>query len=75
MKDENKIIAALAFIGGVAVGANWNRIKKYGGIAVNKTKGAVSKTYKNASKFLAVQKEHAQDISAEIKAEKKKTKG
>lgn len=74
MENENKIIAALAFIGGVVVGANWNRIKKYSGVAVKKTTGIVSKTYKGGRKFLAVQKEHVQDLLVESKS-KKEVKG
>ncbi len=72
MEKENKIIAVLAFAGGVAVGANWNRIKKYGGTAINKTKEVVSKAFENSKRFLAVQKEHFQDLSAEAKMAKKK---
>lgn len=68
MKDENKIIAGLAFVGGVVVGANWNRIKKFGGIAVKKTKEIASRTYKGGHRFLAVQKEHIQDVLVESKA-------
>lgn len=74
MENENKIMAALAFAGGVVVGANWNRIKKYNGMVINKTKEVAYKTYKNGRKFLAVQKEHFQDMSAEATMTKKKTR-
>lgn len=74
MENENKIIAATAFAGGVIVGTNWNRIKKFSKVAANKTTGLVSKTYKSAAKFASVQKEHVQDLIAESKNNKEEKK-
>lgn len=72
---NNKTAALLAFVAGVAVGANWPKIKKYGKPVFKALEKKSAKGYETLMKFIAEQKERMEDTmaEAEIKKAKKKT--
>lgn len=59
--SDNSLGLLIAFIGGIAVGANWDKIKEQSGPYL-----------KIAKRFLAEQKEKIEDILEEEKPKKKK---
>lgn len=73
---NNKTVALLAFVAGVAVGANWPKIKKHGQPIFKSLEKKSVKGYESLMKFIAEQKERMEDTmaEAEIKKVKKKTK-
>lgn len=62
----------LAFGAGIAVGANWPKIKKYLAPYMKKTGEKGAEAYGNMVKFFAEQKERMDDSLAEAKVTKKK---
>lgn len=74
MEKEEVLVGAAALAGGVVVGKNWSKIKKFGVSAIDKTKKLFYKRYKSIRKFVAVQNEHIQDYIAEKKRKKEEVK-
>lgn len=73
---NNKTVALLAFVAGVAAGANWSKIKKHGKPVFKMLEKKSAQGYKEIVKFFAEQKERMEDTlaEAEIKKSKKKVK-
>lgn len=74
MEKEDALVGAAALAGGVVVGKNWHKIKKFGVLAIDKTKKRFYKRYKSICKFAAVQEEHVHDYIAEKKHKKGEVK-
>jgi hypothetical protein len=63
VKVDNKTTALLAFLAGLAIGMNWEKIRKF-------IEPQLKGFGENMTKFIAEQKERAEDVMAEIKATK-----
>lgn len=60
---DNKTTALIAFLAGLAVGLNWPKIQKF-------LEPHLKGLGEGMTKFIAEQKERAEDLMAEVKAKK-----
>ncbi len=71
---DKKTVAAVAFIGGFAVGMNWPKIKKFVKPYLEAIGKSTTTGYSGITQFLAEQKELMDDLAAEAKTKNAKEK-
>ncbi len=71
MAISNRNMGILLFIAGLAVGANYTKIRKQLKPAMKNLGKKSTEAYAAVAKFLATQKEHVEDLMAKAKKAKK----
>lgn len=69
---NNKLLFAILFAGGFAVGRNWPKIKKSMGPYAETVEEMIAKGYNSTLRFLVEQKERVEDTLAASKIKKTK---
>ncbi len=75
MAISNRNMGILLFVAGIAVGANYPKMRKQLKPVMKNLGKKSTESYAAVAKFLATQKEHVEDLIAKAKKGKRTTKG